>query len=332
MTIVDAIYSYLPAKRKQTPSGWTKFNAVCCIHNNNTSDTRQRGGIIRNSDGISYHCFNCGYKASYVAGRALSRKMRHLLGWLGMPDDMITKLSLEALKIESDEQQLQAITLPRFENKSLPENSRSFEEWQKLFEESNHPIPKGFVDAVEYIESRKVGIFDYPFYWSDTMPDRVIIPFFYQGRLVGHTARKISEGRPKYLSDQTAGYVFNLDQQNDDRAFIIVVEGPMDALSVGGVALLGAEIMDKQSMQINQLDKEVILVPDRDKNGLNTIEQAIRLGWSVSLPDWNDEIKDTNDALRRYGKLYTLYSIINSRERSEVKIRLRTKTWINEQD
>jgi hypothetical protein len=41
--ITDTINSYLPAKRKQTPSGWISFNAVCC------DDKRQRGGLIFNA-------------------------------------------------------------------------------------------------------------------------------------------------------------------------------------------------------------------------------------------------------------------------------------------
>jgi DNA primase len=111
---------------------------------------------------------------------------------------------------------------------------------------------------------------------------------------------------------------------------VIVVEGPMDAVSVEGVALLGADIMDKQSMFINRLGRDVILVPDRDPDGLRTVEQAVKLGWSVSMPDWEPDIKDSNDAVRKYGKLWTLWSIINSAESSEVKIKLRTKQWYSE--
>jgi len=67
MSIVsDILTAYLPAKRKTTPSGWTSFNAPCCIHNGDSADKRQRGGLISNGDGgVSYHCFNCGFKASW---------------------------------------------------------------------------------------------------------------------------------------------------------------------------------------------------------------------------------------------------------------------------
>jgi DNA primase len=173
-------------------------------------------------------------------------------------------------------------------------------------------------------------MFSYPFYWSKEMPDRVIIPFLYQGRNVGYTARKLTEGKPKYLSDQTPGYVFNLDAQLETSKFVIVVEGPMDALSIGGVAILGADIMDKQAMLINRLGKQVIVLADRDNNGRRTVNRALELGWGVSMPEWSYDIKDANDALRRYGRLYTIYSIIRAAEFNNLKIQLRIKSWFGE--
>ena len=64
--VAETVLTYLPPKRKTTPSGWTSFNAPRCHHNGHTADKRQRGGLISNADGgVSYHCFNCGFKASW---------------------------------------------------------------------------------------------------------------------------------------------------------------------------------------------------------------------------------------------------------------------------
>jgi len=323
MTIVDTIYSYLPAKRKNTPSGWTKFNAVCCSHNGNTNDNRQRGGIIKNGDGVSYHCFNCGFKASYQSGRHLTRKMKQLLSWLGAPDDAVNKIALEALKIEEDEKVLEAISLPKFEDTPLPADSIRL---------TADTVNDTTAAAFEYIYNRGFTVDTYPFYWSPELADRLIVPFMFEGRTVGYTARKLSDGKPKYLSEQTPGYVFNLDNQTHDRKYVIVVEGPLDALSIDAVAILGAEIMDKQAMLINRLDKRVIVVPDRDREGQRTVERAIELGWGVSFPEWSRDIKDTNDAVLRYGKLYTLYSIIAGAETSNVKIQLKARHWFKNED
>lgn len=320
MTIVDAIYSYLPAKRKNTPSGWTKFNAVCCHNNGTSKDTRQRAGVIKTGEGLSYHCFNCGYKTSYQPGRHLTRKMRHLMSWLGMPDDLVNKLALEALKIESDQQEIEKITIPNFVEKPLPEESLTVEQAVIKY-------PEAGISVAEYILSRSLDITDYDFRWSPEFPDRVIIPFYYQGKIVGYTGRKITEGKPKYLSEQTPGYVFNLDNQLDTREFVIVVEGPLDAISIDAVAILGADIMDKQALLINRLGKKIIVVPDRDTDGQRTVKAALANGWGVSMPDWPEGVKDTNDAVRKLGKLYTLYSILNSAEFNDLKIQLRMKKW-----
>jgi hypothetical protein len=320
MSIIEAIYSYLPAKRKHTPSGWTKFNAVCCPHNNSTADTRQRGGMIKSPDGVSYHCFNCGFKASYQQGRHLTRKMKQLLAWLGVPDDAVTKLALEALKIESNQASANIVALPVLETKSLPSDSVRIT--------ADNTIEDWMIPAIEYIYSRGLTLDDYDFYISEKeIPDRLIIPFYFENRVVGYTARKLGEGKPKYLSEQTPGYVFNLDQQLDDADYVIVVEGPMDAISVGGVAILGADIMDKQAMLIKRLGKKIIVLPDRDTDGSRTVARAIELGWGVSMPAWEDDIKDANDAMRRYGRLYTIWSIIHSHEVSELKIQLRMRKW-----
>ncbi len=329
MSIGDIIYSYIPARHKNTPSGWTKFNAVCCHHNGTSADTRQRGGIIRNGDGVSYHCFNCGFKTSYQPGRHLTRKMRQLLGWMGAPDDVVTKLSLEALKIESDEKALEAVTLPTFEDKPLPEGAMPIDEWIQISNKLPDDLRANLEEVVEYVVGRRFFLIPGMFYWSplNGFADRVIIPFKYQGRIVGNTARKVTAGKPKYISEQTPGYVFNLDNQTLDREFVIVCEGPFDALSIDGVAILGAEIMDKQALLLNRLNRRVIVVPDKDADGARTVEQAVANGYSVSMPDWPDGVKDVNDAVLKLGRLMALYLIVTQAEDNELKIRLKAKKW-----
>ena len=79
--VAEVVLQFLPPKRKHTPSGWISFNAPCCHHNGQGADTRQRGGLIANPDGgVSYHCFNCGFKASWQPGRNVSKGLRRLLG------------------------------------------------------------------------------------------------------------------------------------------------------------------------------------------------------------------------------------------------------------
>jgi hypothetical protein len=49
--IQSTILTSLPAGRKKTPSGWTSFNAPCCVHNGESQDKKKRGGIMTTADG-----------------------------------------------------------------------------------------------------------------------------------------------------------------------------------------------------------------------------------------------------------------------------------------
>ncbi len=88
--------------------------------------------------------------------------------------------------------------------------------------------------------------------------------------------------------EQQPGFVYGLDEQGPNKVFTIVCEGPLDAIHIDGIALLGSEIKDQQVMLINRLNKDVIVVPDRDEAGAKLIEEAIDLGWGVSMPDWGE--------------------------------------------
>jgi len=49
------------------------------------------------------------------------------------------------------------------------------------------------------------------------------------------------------------------------------------------------------------------------------------LGYSVSIPNWDDSVKDVNDAVVKYGKLPALLSILSSATASKIKIELQRK-------
>lgn len=325
MSIVsDTLVSYLPAKRKTTPGGWTSFSGPCCVHNGETQDTKQRAGFIENGDGVSYHCFNCGFKASWQPGRTLNYKMRKLMTWLNVPDNEINKLSLEVLRIsEGVETGKHLITLPKFETKTLPEGA---------VEIADGPCATGNLEAVmKYMQERNLYLNDgYRYFWCNNpvYKRRLIVPFYYDSRLVGWTARAIDpERNPRYLMETQPGFVYGLNEQRPQKIFCIVTEGPIDANHIEGVSIMGSEISEQQALLINRLNRDIIVVPDRDSKGRALAEQAIELGWQVSLPEWNKDCKDISDAVDQYGRLYTLYSIWSAAETSPLKIRLRMKKW-----
>ena len=280
-------------------------------------------------DGFQYHCFNCGFKAGWLPGKLFSKNTKDLFRWLGVPDTDVNKLSLEALK---NKEELAVVpTMKNFviEPRELPPDSYSFE---TLLEQNC--TDEGFLEAVAYILDRKMELEWYDWHWSPEpgYKDRVLIPFYLENQVVGYTGRKIKPGTPKYLTHVSPGYVFNLDAQSDDRKYVIVVEGQFDAISVDGVAIGHNDPNEAQIARINGLGKEVIVVPDQDKPGANMIKAALAQGWTVSLPEWGDDVKDCADAVKKYGRIYTLFTILQYREANEIKIKLLKKKLENKHE
>lgn len=319
MNVYDELLALVPRK-KQSPNGWTSFNAPCCVYNGESKDTKRRGGLIKTDDnGASYHCFNCGWKASWRPGRNLGSRMKSLFRWFGATDDQINRIAFECLRIEGHSTK-SVITSPDFIPRDMPANSQLIT--TDLIQKDERVIP-----IVEYIYSRGMTLEDYNFYWSDSpgFVDRMIIPLTVDHKIVGYIGRKIGDGKPKYLTEHPPHIVFNLDRQDWGREFILVFEGSIDAIMLDGVAVLTNEISPEQALQINNLGKRVIVVPDRDKAGERMVEQAVNLGWGVSFPNWDDDVKDAGDAILKYGRLATMVSIIKNVETMDLKIKLRMK-------
>jgi hypothetical protein len=321
------IRSYLPGKRKQSPSGWVSFNAVCCEHNGNSKDRRQRGGVKTSDQGWSYHCFNCGYTASFIIGRSLSVKAKKLLGWLNVPEHEIEMLNLESLRHRSihglidDRQQLfNTLANIEFEERDLPPFAELLTDDHKYY--------------TEYVRSRKVPN-DYPImiqehtdgvHWTRS---HIVVPFTHNDKIVGYTCRFLDGKSPKYISDTQPNYVFGFDLQNPEWQHVIVVEGIFDALSIAGLAVMHNTISNGQAQLISSLGKTVTVVPDQDPAGMELVDRAIELGWAVSMPQW-DRCKDVNDAVIKYGRLATIMSIMQARETSKIKIEMRKKQVVKQ--
>jgi len=334
-SIQQTILQLLPARRKTGQNGWISFNAVCCLHNGESSDTRGRGGIKTNNGSVSYHCFNCGYKASFQPGRHLTFKFRKLLSLLGADDLTVRRLVIEAVRLKElvAPEEIEPILEEEitYEARSLPEQARNVVELANFYSIGDYNnVPAELLAAIEYVNRRTINLDKYNFYWTPeeayNLHRRIIIPFYYKQQIVGYTSRAIADGiKPKYWSNHPADFVFNLDNQMPDSKFVVVCEGPFDAMSIDGVALNGSEISDTQVDQIDRLQREVIVVPDTDRAGSKLVDRAIEAGWTVSFPVWQETCKDINDAVIKYGKLFVLKSILAAKETTRLKIELKKK-------
>ena len=322
--IQDALQALLPSKRKTTPSGWISFNGVCCHHRGEKPDDRQRGGVMTTpTGGFTYHCFNCGFKAGWSPGKLLSNNTKLLFRWLGMSDSDISRLGFLVLKLKDDQPVTKRAMTFELKEVALPEDCLPIDTW--ISDGCQDPDLLAVIDYV--VSEREMGWEWYNWHWSaaNGYRDRVILPFYHDGKIVGYTGRKIKPGKPKYLTDAQPGYVFNLDAQTYDRTCVIVVEGQFDAIAIDGVAIMHNEPNETQCARIKALGREVIVVPDKDQPGAKLVKAAMDNDWSASLPPWEDDVKDVADAIKRYGRLYVLTTILHYKVSGEIKLNLLKK-------
>lgn len=315
------ILTIVPGRKKLSHSGWHSFNAICCNHRGHKADKRGRGGIRLDGDNWSMHCFNCGFKCGFTLGKSLSKNTKQFLIWCGVDEQQIQKWSLESLQhkdLLSYVNVKKQKSKVKFKEHLLPEEAELID--------VNNPLHKVYVD---YLRNRSISITDYPFMITPDelgrMGNRVIIPYTYHNKIVGHTSRFLDNKIPKYINEQQPGYVFGIDFQKPEWEVCILVEGIFDALSLNACALTHNTISEEQANVLAQLNRKIIFVPDRDKTGLETCDRALELGYSVSIPDWDNDVKDVNDAVVKYGKLMTLISILQSATTSKIKIELQRK-------
>ena len=254
------------------------------------------------------------------------------MSYIGVPDDTIKKLAIEAMRHEEGDVKYQKKKFVTFKKKELPRDTKGLVTWLEKYPTLPKQQQNSLDNLLNYLSSRGIGPDWYDFMYSaNTFWDvdkRVIIPFYWRGDIVGFTGRMFEQSdKVKYYTDVQPGYVFNMDAQDWTRKFVIVTEGPFDAITVSGVSILGSEINDIQRELIEGLNRKIIVVPDRDAPGEKLVNQAIEFGWSVAFPEWGEDVDDVADAVLKYGRLFTIQSILKTTESNKFKIDLKRKMY-----
>ena len=260
-------------------------------------------------------------------GRAVSFKARRFLSMLGVSDSDIDQLNLDSLRhrsvygiIDDRQRVANAITdirfdecdeFPPFSELVTPEHEA---QWQYL---RQREVPDDY-PVMTAIENDGV-------HW---VRPQVIIPFMHHDRVVGWCARFLDNRQPRYINHSQPGYVFGTDLQQPAWQHVLVTEGIFDALSIDGLALMHNTVSDAQARLIRSLGREVTVVPDQDRAGMDLVDRALELGWAVSMPEWPAGCKDVNDAVIRLGRVGALLTIFQARETSRIKIEMKRKQLV----
>ncbi len=301
-----------------------------------TQDKRFRCGIIYSGDSLGVNCFNCGFKSLWKVGNRLSPRMRQFMTGLGISSRRIKEIAYWADQMRymiagrtDVQERLKIVYEPDFPQDTLPISAKSLDDLAK--DGCDDP---DYFRIIEYLYEQRgeVAANASDYYWSPEYKDRLIIPCYHRNHLVGWIGRSIAETtEQRWIKQLPTNYIFNSQAMFvPHRKFLLVTEGTFDALVIDGIGALGGTLNDVQIAWIIQCGKEPIVVADRDKAGKKLVKIALEHEWAVATPHyghnqwWDSDIKDADDAVRRYGKLYTLQSIFSTKTWNPVQIKQRT--------
>lgn len=327
--ILDLVTQHLPLKRKKSSSGFYICCPMCTQMGESRNDTKFRGGFTPKADGsFLYHCYNCGYATGHQPNGRVGKNLMKFLVALGIPSEQIP-ISLRLLRSsEKLDKQIKPKTLDvaiDFDSVKLPPGSKPIEEWAQ-----NDP-PLEYMKSIEYLYGRGDSVFNgWQYYWTDdnkfSMNQRIIIPFFHHSKIIGYTARRNHDQETKiskYYGHTPNDYMFNQDKLENDDPYIFLVEGIFDAIAIKGVAVLGNSLTDRQINLLKHSKKQIILIPDRNKAGEHLLEQSLDNDWYVSIPEWDSYIDDVASATKKYGRLYVLENILNTKTKNPMAVRIK---------
>lgn len=315
--IEQLVRDKLPLHNRPTASGW--YPLLCKVCSSNIRKGA-RAGVLFDGCSVKYNCFNCGAKFTYTLGTArVSREFKRIMSCYNTTDDDIGLALIDTAASMKMEDLISNV--PLIGKRPAPTTPvdpptiplpKSF----KMLEGECSPIAD---QARRYLtDERRIDPNSYPFliaaHSNESWRDRLIIPIFKGNNLIHYSGRDLTGLKPaKYKKcDYSTEHVLFGFEELEGRGPLYVYEGIFDALLIPGVAVLGNRMSKGQINWLNRSPRQKVIVPDRWGNGGVLAEQGLDLGWSVSLPDIGDSAKDITDAVREYGKIYVLKSMIDN--------------------
>lgn len=313
------------SNRPPTATGWYDVKCAVC------QDYKPRAAFKFEPNGaVVYHCFNCGHTAGFAPPRTtFSNRMITVIVGFGIDLDYAKRVLFSGFVSDTD-----SSTLKIADGSGVSVAAPPIE-----FPSAFIPITSDHTVAYDYLVSRGVASVGEWFINSDPANrrwgNRVIVPVrnnrnqivFYQGRSFNqnnYNKRWESPSVPKTCVIFNHTLIYN----HDTSVPLVVCEGIFDALSVGGVAILGSTFSDYQINELKKYRGAVIIIPNKDKNGKQMALQALQQGYQLSFPDIGS-CTDLNEAHVRYGQLYLNQQIQTSTATGSMA-EMRLGVWCNQ--
>lgn len=295
-------------------NGW--MSARCSVCN----DHSDRCGFIHDQSHTGFKCFNCGSKFKYEENTGkFSRETRNILADFGISRIDLEKIS-SSLFFNHTKKSDKEVTLESLSKINLHTPEVSFpDRTMKLgidgYDSFQEPI-------IEYLLNRNMDPLNFYFSLDPKLLRRAIIPFWRAGKLIYWQSRSIDQNvKPRY-KNCTAGIgavIFGYDRLfTYSDAPLFVTEGAFDAEPIQGVCILGSSLNQAKKEILHKTRRRIIFVIDRDSNGGALGNDVIEQGWELTFVD--PRAKDVNDSIQKFGKLFTVFSLINNASNKISKI------------
>lgn len=301
----------------QNSRGWHPCVHQGCDHGKKGA----RAAFIFNENGsVGFNCFNCAVDCSFdpTAGYSVSDDFIKVWRDFRIPEDHLNEFIFQALESGGIKKQKPISRTTDIEPKILTMPPTFY----RLSEAPSTDL-WAEIARIHLQEERGIDYHDYSFYLSEKTNDkqyskwfkRLIIPMYKQDDLIFYQGRRLTDSlikkyeSPSTESSKILGGFDELFKQTDQP--LIVAEGWFDGFVVNGVSIIGNTFSKEQIEWLNLSKRNKIYVPDKTGKGYIAAKMALQQGWKVSIPDTSD-CKDISEAVKKYGKLYTLKSIMDN--------------------
>lgn len=290
---------------------------------------KARGYVYRKKSNLFFMCHNCNASISFAnliksVDRALYdeyvlesfKNQTH--GNTPKPDFSFVKNSNPTKKFIENK-----IVLP-----TVDENNEA-----KAYLE-NRKIPKKYFSQLYYAEDFREFVKNiFPDYEKELYKNekRIVIPFYDRNNiLIGFQGRSILNSKIKYITiklSEDYDKVFGLNTIDFSKK-IYVVEGPFDSMFLENSIAMMDSSLTKAKTVVGDYDYVFIFDNEpRNKQIVNSIDNAIKMGYSVCV--WPNHIKqkDINEMILNKYSGSEIQSIIDNNTFEDLKARLQFEQW-----
>ena len=324
------ISSSLPLfKVKQNNPYMANFRCPIC-GDSKKSKFKARGYLFTKKNELFYKCHNCGVGSSF--GKLLKHVNQSLY------DQYTLERYKEGLDIgrqaKPHSKQTFKFEEPKFKKKNildkhlqrldkLPDTNRAVQycvkrnipkiRWKELY----------YVDNVQKLEEI------HPQYKDKVLgeEDRLVIPFFSKGNLVGITCRALGNESLRYLTlrvDNDSPLIYNIDNVDNSR-IVHVTEGPIDSLFLDNSIAVGNSDLKKIGTLLSK--DNIVLVFDnepRNQELVKIISNATDDNYKVVVWPSNIKHKDINEMVLNNIDVKT---IINKNTFTGLRLKVNFNQW-----